>query len=211
MTRLQEGVSIFKNRVFPMRRHFFERLAKRQEPFALFITCADSRVVPSLITHTNPGEIFVERNPGALVPVAGEGLAGESASIEYAIEVLHVSDIIVCAHSDCGAIKGILHPENTLSVPAVRAWLQFGHDAAADLPRNGSDQERLEELTRRVATLQLENLKSHASVRKALASNCLNLHAWIYQIDRGEVLARNERTRAFEPWPPAGASLPPST
>ena len=108
---LKAGVARFQRHVFPKRKLLFEKLAKAQNPKALFLTCADSRVVPALITNTGPGQLFVERNPGNLVPIYSEEAVGVSASIEYAVAVLRVEHIIICGHSDCGVIKGILHPD----------------------------------------------------------------------------------------------------
>src|SRR5262245_3330689 len=127
MDFLAHGVRRFKTRVFQENRALFRKLAKSQSPRVLFITCADSRVVPQLITQTRPGDLFVERNPGNIVPVYGRNLAGESASVEYAVDVLGVQHIVVCGHTNCGAVKGMLHPETLADVPAVKRWLTDGN------------------------------------------------------------------------------------
>src|SRR3982751_6268271 len=111
MERLLKGVSTFQREVFPQHRELFERLAAKQNPMALFITCADSRVVPDLITQSDPGDLFICRNAGNMVPPYGEMNGGVSATIEYAVVALNIRHIIVCGHSDCGAMKGVLHPE----------------------------------------------------------------------------------------------------
>ena len=122
MRQLLQGVRIFQHRVFPGCRRKFEKLADGQTPSTLFITCSDSRIVPEMLTQTEPGELFVLRNAGNLVPAVFRRITrGEAATIEYAIKVLKVRDVIVCGHSHCGAMKGLLHPETVADLPAVRA------------------------------------------------------------------------------------------
>src|SRR3954468_7323268 len=116
---IRQGVQRFRSTVFSERRELYESLAEKQVPFALFLTCGDSRVDPSLLTGTEPGQIFVERTPGNIVPIYDENVnVGVSASIEYAVAVLGVQDVIVCGHSACGAMKGLLHPEELKKTPA---------------------------------------------------------------------------------------------
>src|SRR3954451_19379403 len=129
MERLVQGVSKFQREVFPRQRELFEQLAAKQNPQALFITCADSRVVPDLITQADPGDLFICRNAGNMVPAYGETNGGVSATIEYAVVALNIRHIIVCGHSDCGAMKGVLHPEAVKDMPTVRTWLSHGEMA----------------------------------------------------------------------------------
>src|SRR5262245_41103473 len=129
MERLLRGVTKFQTEVFPAQRPLFEGLASGQSPEALFITCADSRIVPQLITQSSPGDLFICRNAGNMVPPYGELHGGVSATIEYALCVLNVKHIIVCGHTDCGAMKGILHPEAVADMPTVRSWLAHGEVA----------------------------------------------------------------------------------
>jgi carbonic anhydrase len=202
---LREGVARFRRVVFPRRRTLFEQLAAAQEPQALFITCADSRVVPSLLTHTAPGDLFVERNPGNIVPIHGGHVAGESASIEYAVAVLHVPHIIVCGHSDCGAVKGMLHPDKVAAVPAVARWLRYGEDARARtlaaLPDDADEDARVALLTRLNVVAQMAHLATHPSVRAALDRGKLSIHGWVYTIETGEVEAWDPMRSAFLRWP----------
>jgi len=201
---LKAGVTRFQQQVFPKRRLLFEKLAKGQNPKALFLTCADSRVIPSLITHTGPGQLFIERNPGNLVPVYREEAVGVSASIEYAVTALRVEHIIICGHSDCGIIKGLLRPDAVTQLPAVARWMEFGK-AARDalfaefchLP----EAEQLPILTEFNVLNQIDNLSTHPSVQQALQEERLTIHGWVYQIESGEVREYNMERSRFESWP----------
>ena len=124
MEHLLRGVHQFHSQVFQRERDFFDKLAAGQSPSALFVTCSDSRVDPNLITQSGPGELFVLRNAGNLVPPYGASNGGESATIEYAVAALGVRDIVVCGHSHCGAIKELLNPASTAELPLVTAWLK---------------------------------------------------------------------------------------
>ena len=124
MERLIDGYARFRQHEFPKHQEMFEKLASGQQPQALFITCADSRVVPEFITQTGPGDLFVCRNAGNIVPPYGQINGGVSAAIEYAVLALGVRDIIVCGHTDCGAMKGMMHPECLDAMPTVRSWLR---------------------------------------------------------------------------------------
>jgi carbonic anhydrase len=202
--RLAAGVRQFRTGVFPRRRAFFERLAKGQSPPALFITCADSRVVPSLVTHTRPGELFVERNPGNIVPMYKRQAVGVSASIEYAVAALGVRHVIVCGHTECGAVKAMLDPEQGKGLPAVRRWLAYGERAVQRLARErkrARNTEKVERLIRLNVLAQLDNLMTHPAVRKSVAAGTLELHGWVYDIDDGAIFAHDPATGEFPRWP----------
>jgi carbonic anhydrase len=199
MDKLRDGVRQFRETVFPRRRDSFERLAKGQSPDHLFITCADSRVVPELITQTEPGELFVASNPGALVPAYDVWrVGGVLASVEYAVSVLNVKHIIVCGHSECGAMQGVLEPERVAHFPAVARWLESAAKARERLDSEGraGDMRRLTELC---VMLQLENLRTHPAVRDRL--DTLTLHGWIYSIADGEIDAWDPARGEFRRWP----------
>src|ERR1700730_3380521 len=123
------GLKRFKKKVYPKHRELFQKLALQQRPTALFITCADSRIDPCLLTQTKPGELFLCRVIGNIVPRYPESIGGVSATIEYAVGVLGVSDVIVCGHTDCGVMKGVLNPEALESLPHVAAWLRQAQPA----------------------------------------------------------------------------------
>lgn len=204
MDFLEQGVRRFKRGGFRKNRALFRKLAKSQSPRVLFITCADSRVVPSLITQTRPGDLFVERNPGNIVPIYSRNAVGVSASIEYAVEVLGVEHVVVCGHSDCGAVKSILHPEKLASVPAVRRWLTYGNRSRQLLKRRAGglpEHRQLELLTQLNVIVQIEHLKTHPSVARRLRQRKLALHGWVYNIHEGEILQLHPRTGEFLPWP----------
>lgn len=131
MEKLIRGIHEFQSTHFSPQRELFQRLAGGQRPDALFITCSDSRIDPSLLTQTKPGELFILRNAGNIVPPYGAANGGEGATIEYAIRALGIRDIIVCGHTHCGAMQGLLQPEALEDLPAVRSWLSHAEATAA--------------------------------------------------------------------------------
>jgi carbonic anhydrase len=204
MDFLEQGVRKFKRDGFRQHRALFRQLAKSQSPRVLFITCADSRVVPSLITQTRPGDLFVERNPGNIVPIYSRNAVGVSASVEYAVEALKVEHVVVCGHSDCGSVKGILHPDKLASVPAVKRWLTYGNRSRQMLQRRAGglpEHRQLELLTQLNVIVQIEHLKTHPSVARRLRQRKIALHGWVYRIHDGEILQLHARTGEFLPWP----------
>lgn len=203
---LRAGVLEFRRHVFPARQAQFRQLATAQHPDALFLTCADSRVVPALITQAGPGRLFVERNPGNLVPIYSEESVGVSASIEYAVAVLGVQHVIICGHTDCGVVKALLHPEHLAELPAVARWSRFGAQARRKLLEEHPpmpEEAQLRTLTELNVLNQIDNLATHPSVRRALAEQRLAIHGWVYHIDSGEVRAYRADTARFEVWPEA--------
>ena len=203
MQDLIEGFIQFKRNVYPQDKHLFRSLAGGQKPSGLFITCADSRVVPALITQSKPGRLFVCRTVGNQVPVYKSG--GDTAvasSIEYAVKGLGVKDIIVCGHSDCGAMKGLLHPNLLTELPATAAWLKNAEPArSAVASRFGwvpADVE-LHLATEQNVLAQLENLRTHPAVAKGLDEGSLCLHGWVYHIHSGEITAYSFEYDAFFP------------
>ena len=188
--RLLEGVKRFQSEIFPQRQEQFADLATGQSPHTLFITCADSRVSPTMITQCQPGELFVCRNIGNIVPGYGEMLGGVSAVVEYACEALNVAQIVVCGHSDCGAMKALLAPEDeTLKrMPTVRSWLRNAHAARSVVEvTHPPPQDMLQAMVEQNVRLQLAHLRTHPSVAARLAAGSLALHGWVYGIDDGTV------------------------
>ncbi len=198
--QLVAGVHRFKKEVFRQQRELFERLAKGQSPETLFITCSDSRIDPNLITHTDPGDLFVLRNAGNIVPAYAGITGGEIASIEFAVVGLGVRDIVVCGHSHCGAMKGLLHPESLTELPAVADWLKHA-EATRRIVRSKyshlSGDALLDVASEENVLVQLEHLQTHPAVAVALGLGQLKLHAWIYDIASGEVFAYDDIQSQF--------------
>ncbi|MEU0693530.1 carbonic anhydrase [Streptomyces niveus] len=180
MKSLVENARSFPERVAERRQEFRE-LAAGQRPQALFITCSDSRVVPTLITGARPGELFELRTAGNIVPAYdSERPGGETATIEYAVRVLGVRDIVVCGHSHCGAVGALVSGADLSSVPAVRGWLDR---SAAGLPGD----EGVPHAVRHHAVAQLDTLRAYPCVREGLDRGTLALSAWYYEVDTGTV------------------------
>jgi carbonic anhydrase len=196
------GIRTFQRDVYPQYRELFEKLAAGQSPEALVITCSDSRVDPFLLTQAQPGQLFVLRNAGNLVPKYDGFVGGVTATIEFAVVGLRVPNIIVCGHSGCGAIMGLLHPETLEIMPHVRNWLdhhaQAVRDVLAQAGRLGGPDEMAQAVDANVL-VQLENLRSHPSVAEALDAGRITLHGWVYDIASGEVRAYNETWKQFGP------------
>jgi len=202
MKKFAAGHARFLAEVFPDQRPLFERLSAGQNPECLFITCADSRVVPSLITQTEPGEIFVCRNVGNIVPPLGEFTGGVSSAIEYAVMALGVKHIIVLGHSDCGAMKALMNPESLRHMPAVAQWLRHADVARHVVEHNHAElsgPEKLAALTRENILAQIEHLQTHPSVAARLRKGQLQLHGWVYDIQSGRIDAWDSRSGQFRP------------
>jgi carbonic anhydrase len=203
LAELKAGVRRFRAKVYPEQEEIYRRAASEpQRPHALFVTCADSRIDPELITQSGPGDLFVTRNIGNLVPAYGEMLGGVSAVIEYAVTALKVQHVVVCGHSDCGAMKGLLHPKAVETMPTVQRWLRNA-DAALSVARSlAAPDETPSELMRRLTEenvlLQLQHLRTHPSVAGAMAREELTVSGWVYDIGRGEVRISADGGRVFE-------------
>ena len=192
MQKLIKGIHHFQSETFLPMQGLFEQLAKGQQPETLFITCSDSRIDPNLLTRSKPGDLFILRNAGNIVPPHSAGNGGEAATIEFAVAALGVKDIIVCGHSHCGAMRGLLQPEQIASLPAVSSWLSHADTTRRIIRDNYGhlDGDRL--LTAAVeenVLVQLENLRTHPAVNSRLLRGDLHLHGWVYKIETGEVFA----------------------
>lgn len=203
MDRLVAGHKRFLAEVFPGRRSQFHLLAETQAPEWLFITCSDSRVVPDLILGTGPGDLFITRNAGNVVPITSNDVDGVTATIEYAVEVLKVKDAILCGHSDCGALKAALNPEGLEKLPKARRWLSHVEAAFSHRqPLNPADGESAElaSLIRGNVVAQLLNLKAQPAVARAAAEGRLTVHGWYYDILSGRIEQYDEAMGRFLPW-----------
>lgn len=194
MKKLLEGLQKFQSGYFSSHRELFELLAHGQHPRILFITCSDSRIDPNLIVQAQIGELFVIRNAGNIIPPFGAANGGEGAAIEYAIEALGIEQIIVCGHSHCGAMKGLLKLNSLQEkMPLVYDWLRHAEATRRLVDENYShylEGEQLLEVTTAENVLnQLDNLQTYPAVRSKQHQQKLSLHGWIYRIETGEVLS----------------------
>jgi carbonic anhydrase len=197
--RILKGLSRFQKNVYPKHRDLFQKLALGQRPEALFITCADSRIDPCMLTQTKPGDLFISRVIGNIVPPYPDAIGGVSATIEYAVGVLGVVDIIVCGHTDCGVMKGVVNPEPLEPLTSVSAWLSYAQPARKAVARE-SHQGELEFLlavTERNVIQQLGNLRTHPSVAQRIEQGDLRLHGWVYDLGEGRVTAYDSGQDAF--------------
>ncbi len=202
MERLIEGHKKFLAEVFPARRSQFHLLAEMQAPEWLFITCSDSRVLPDLFLGTGPGDLFITRNAGNVVPITSQDVDGVTATIEYAVEVLKVHHAILCGHSDCGAMKAALDRTGLESLPKASRWLHhveaaFSHRQPLN-PDDGASAE-LASLIRGNVVAQLLNLKVQPSVARAVKQGRLTVHGWYYDILTGRIEEWDEQLRRFLP------------
>lgn len=212
MQKLVQGIHQFQSDLFSEQQRLFEGLVDGQSPLALFITCSDSRIDPSLLTQTEPGELFILRNAGNIVPSYGAVEGGEAATIEYAVSVLGVKDIIICGHSHCGAMDGLLNQSQLEKLPAVRAWLAHAESTHRIVEENyGHITEPTARLTATVeenVLVQLEQLRTHPSVAAALSRKAINLHGWVYKFETGQVFSFDPTHCQFLPLQDASLATP---
>ncbi len=202
MPKFADGVVRFQKDVFPAKKALFERLSLGQAPEALFITCSDARIETGMLTQSEPGELFVCRNAGNIIPPHTEHTGGVTASVEFAVAVLKVPHIVVCGHSGCGAMEAAMNEASVAALPHVRNWLKFTRKAVDLVEKAGAGKsaaERQDMLAEQNVILQLQHLKTHPAVADRLASGALTLHGWIYHIKSGDVRAFDEARREFVP------------
>lgn len=201
MKKLIEGLHRFHAGYFESHKELFEKLSHGQHPRILFITCSDSRIDPNLITQANVGDLFVIRNAGNIVPPYGATNGGEGASIEYAITALGIEHIIVCGHSHCGAMKGLLKMSKLEEqMPLVYEWLKQAEATRRLLKDNYGHLSNEEVLPIAIAEnvlTQLENLATYPVIRSKLYQGKLALHAWVYNIESGDVFAYDPISHDF--------------
>jgi carbonic anhydrase len=203
MKRLLDGVVKFKDEFFDEHKEIFDEITEHQDPHTLYIGCSDSRVVPNLITTTLPGELFVIRNIGNMVPPYGatnEGFKCTASIIEYAVKKLEVDNIVVCGHSNCGGCKALYYPEEKLNtMPKVKDWLKLADEVKQRvLAKNLSKEEREFQTEQLNILKQIENLTTYPCVEERLKNAKLNILGWYYVIETGDVFQYNEEKREFE-------------
>ncbi|PNG26518.1 carbonic anhydrase [Methylocella silvestris] len=221
MQSLIEGFGHFKRSVFPEKRADYERAARAQNPHTMIITCSDSRILLERIFSCELGELFVYRNVGNIVPPYGQQVSGEVAAVEYAVSALKVRHIVICGHSDCGAMKAVAHPEALEGKPSTAAWLKHAETARHIVDhrhagcRHDGDADRLTHLIEENVAAQLDHLRTMPIVAAGIVSGDLKIHGWVYDIGRAELRGFDPATRRFAPidaaaggsdWPEAAAA-----
>jgi len=201
--KLIRGLDEFRKTYVNTHQELLEQLSHGQKPRVLFIACSDSRVAPNLITNTDVGELFVIRNAGNIVPPYGAANGGEGGTIEYAISALGINQVIICGHSHCGAMKGLLKLNKLQKdMPLVYDWLKHAESTRRLVLENyphQSGEELIETLVAENVLIQIENLKTYPMIRAKLHQGVLNIYGWIYEIETGEVLAYDANTHTFLP------------
>lgn len=225
MKKLMQGLREFKTNYFYSHQELFEQLSQGQQPRVLFITCSDSRVDPNLITQSELGEIFVIRNAGNIIPPFGAANGGEGAAVEYAIHALGIEQVVICGHSHCGAMKGLLHLNQLQEeMPLVYDWLKHAEATRRLVSENYTnleDEELLEIAVAENVLTQIENLKTYPVIHSKLYQGKLRIYGWIYHLETGEILAYDPVHHAYVPpqsqlrdsdsngeTPPAALSMP---
>jgi carbonic anhydrase len=202
MQKLVAGIHHFQSNLFSSRKDLFEHLATGQNPEALFITCSDSRISPCLVTQTQPGDLFSLRNAGNIVPPYGPSYGGEAATIEFAVDSLGVKDVIICGHSHCGAMKGLLYRKYLQELPAVANWLTHAESTRRIMkikyPHLTGDALLTAAVEENVLA-QLENLQTHPCIAAGLAAGTLHLHGWVYVFEEGTMYAYDADEGQFNP------------
>ncbi|MGY6637379.1 MAG: carbonic anhydrase [Erythrobacter sp.] len=202
MSNFASGVVKFQREVYPEKQELFERLSTGQSPEALFITCSDSRIETAMLTQTEPGELFICRNAGNIVPPHTNQTGGMTASIEFAIGALKIPHIVVCGHTECGAMKGAMNRAGLTNLPHVREWLGYAQGAVDIVEALGSGlspEAKMRMLLEQNVILQLAHLRTHPTVAVALAQKAVQLHGWVYDIKTGGVTAYDEVTGTWSP------------
>jgi carbonic anhydrase len=209
--RIINGLNDFQENYFKTHQDLFERLSHGQTPDILFITCSDSRIDPNLLTQTEPGELFIIRNLGNIIPPHGTLNSSEGAGIEYAVQALNIKEIIVCGHSHCGSMKGLLQLQSLSDeMPLVYDWLKHHGESTRRLVRENyhhySGEDLLNVAIQNNVLTQIENLETYPVIRSRLHGGKLRLHAWVYEIETGKILAYDVNQNQFvllrqEPFP----------
>ncbi|MCM2281654.1 MAG: carbonic anhydrase [Bdellovibrionaceae bacterium] len=202
MKKLVNGIVEFRQKVLPGYREKFAQLALGQSPDSLFIACSDSRVVPNLFASTDPGDLFVIRNVGNLIPCCGENGhstadESEAAAIEFATMTLNISNIIVCGHSECGAMHAILEDREKIQAPNLRSWLRHGEPSLQRMPADAGHLSRVNLLSQMNVLQQMEHLRSYPGVQERLSDGRLQIHGWWFELSTADVYAFEESLNRF--------------
>lgn len=200
MEKLTEGLRYFRSNLLWQKRELFAEAIWGQRPFAMLITCSDSRLLPETLLQLAPGDLFVARNAGNLVP-APEFPGGEAASIEYAVTVLGVTDLIVCGHYRCGAVAALFQPPDE-SLPAVRGWLDHAVETRKIIEREHSlltGEERWDKAVEQNVLVQVQHLAAHPCVAAGLKAGTVRIHAWAVRFETGQIFSESPEHKKFVP------------
>lgn len=197
MHDLLPGLRRFRERVFPAQQELFEALSHGQNPHTLMITCSDSRIDPNLVTQTQPGELFVVRNAGNIVPPFGSSRGGEEAAIEFALEGLGVSNIVICGHSQCGAMAALANQRNLEHMPSVQSWLVHAAATKRRIELLSESQCHVHRFVEENVLVQVNNLKTHPAVSGALRLGRVRIFGWIYNFECGSVEVYDPITQRY--------------
>lgn len=213
MKSLQSGVKKFRDEHVAKHKELYQSLAEGQSPKCLFVTCSDSRIVPSNLTQTGPGELFMLRNPGNIIHPYKKGEASaEAATLEFALELLELPDIIICGHAHCSAVATVADKVDLPDTPLLKKWLTaiapISEALASRYPKSLTGAQRLRAAVAENIVLQMEHLLTHPVVRARVENKTLKIHGWYYEIETGEVFAFNEKTQQFENFIGGKATLP---
>jgi len=202
MQKILEGIRSFQSNIVSQQEELYRELSKGQHPPVLLITCSDSRICPTTLTQSQLGELFVLRTAGNIVPAYGAAQGGgEAATVEYAVGVLKVQDVIVCGHSHCGAMKGLLSPETLEQYPSVKAYLSHAEATRRIIEDHYGEvtdpAERLRLAIEQNVLVQMHHLRTHPQVAAAMRTGNLRLHGWMYAIENGSITAFQEQDNRF--------------
>jgi carbonic anhydrase len=191
MMKIVEGIRRFRRELYPQLKPAYDEMVRTgQKPHALVIGCSDSRVAFETLTGCGPGELFIVRNAGNIIPQYGKYMGGVTASIEFAVTQLPIRDVIVCGHTYCGAMAALLRPEISSEMPAVQKWVQFSRQAKRRIDKEHTREfdRHLREAVAENVKLQLEHLQTFPCLQKKLESGEVRMHGWVYEIENGDVV-----------------------
>jgi carbonic anhydrase len=197
MIHLLPGLRKFSHEVFPAQQPLFEKLSEGQHPHTLMITCSDSRIDPNLVTQTQPGELFIVRNAGNIVPPYGASGGGEEAAIEFAVEGLGVSNIVICGHSHCGAMAALAKRTNLDALPSVAKWLGNARATQRRIESAQAGEADLLSFVEENVLVQADNLRTHPAVSAALRNDRVRIFGWVYHFETGMVNVYDPRLKQF--------------
>ncbi len=195
---LLPGLRNFSERVFPKQQKHFETLSQGQKPHTLMITCSDSRIDPNLVTQTKPGELFIVRNAGNVIPPYGASRGGEEAAIEFAVDGLNVTNVVVCGHSQCGAMAAIANNLNLEKMPSVKRWLDHAQSTRRRL-EDSPELCNLQHVVEDNVLVQVDNLKTHPAISAALRMGRVQIYGWVYHFESGSIHIYDPKNKRYLP------------